>query len=588
MRTIFFFLLLCAPILAQPPKANFPLESKPPAQPLPPPAPVIQIPDAVLTHTEVDAMPWVFNALLEYPEIDWPFIRFVYVPAWGDAEWPYAVDVAINSAVSHSPILQKGDRHAGGWLLAYNFKRLCPQPAKLQRALEVWDGLAQFDSRFHLSTVNVQEVVTIVEEPEFDQFKRPVLDPRTGKQRVKPRNVVTKTNVKSAFLAPHLQAALAKHATNPEKSKRIDELVAKMSHSAGIVLPADFVIEQTLTSLVGKYLDFRQVQLKVSTGNPLDNLLKERGFNFDLSQDVQGDKSALILWSDITGKTRIVSTVYGFGSGRPLVGTFDIADARVRPDQKFIRNLVEYEALADAGDWFVPMPNGLVEFILSDKNKNILKAAPSSIVSDDEKPKGHTKDLESGMSCILCHRYQDGYRTARNDMEFLLGADTDYFGGDFFYTNSSGKKVPLTHEEAIALVTSRYGDRIDLPDGPLGRARRDLIKAYTMLSNYEIKSDGPSPVELVGNKIKEIYHGFRYRRYDADRICEELGVKVKPGLGKAMLKKLAPAPPIGVEEDLLIGMVRNGAVVRRDDVDAFYTELARRAVVTKPQLLKEK
>jgi len=497
-------------------------------------------------HTEADAVAWAFAALSSYPEADRPYMRFVYLRPWHNAETIGVVDFAINAAASHSPVLQRGDRHAGGYLLAYNLARLAPDPLVREQLVATWDSLSPRDAVFHVPAANIID------------------------------------DGRSAFLAPHLQAALAVHASDSDKSQRVDVLVAQLTESPGAIYPADFLVEQLLTSARGKYPEFRQMAFTVADGTPFGQRLFRAGFFRSESRDRFGEKGAMLLTSGVTGKARVVLTSYGVASRLPLAVTFDFRDAKTRPDQQFVRNLVNFEPLSDASEAFVPMPNGLVEYVLADAKGNLQRVAPSDVVADSTKPDGHTKELEMGMSCVLCHAVDHGYRTARNDMELLLGSDVDYFGDEF---TVSGRV--LTRAEAVALVASRYGERIDEPDGVLGRARRDFIRAIDALTDYEVTVDGPTSVQQLGLKLKSIYHDYRYRLIDAERACIELGVRVSPEQAAATLRQLVPPPTNGGQEDIVIALLRNGASIKRDDFDAIYAEMARRAVDNRVLIFKE-
>jgi hypothetical protein len=491
-----------------------------------------------LLPTEADAVGWAFEALLRYPEADQPYVRFVWLPPYSDPEWIGLVDFAVNSACSQTTTLVRGDKHAGGWLLGYNLRLLAPEPTQLARLVAEWDALAARDSRFHVPEINLVG---------------------TG-----------------AVLAPHLQTALARHATDETKSERIDVLLVQMSQSTGAIYPADFLIEQLLTSARGRYPEFRQIDFTKTLG---DHLAK-RGFFLGESKNLRGEKGAILLASDVTGKGRAVLTAYGVASRLPVAVTFDLKDATTRPEAQFIRNLIEFRA--DASEALVPLPNGLWEGVLADGAGNLQRVAPPDVVADSTKPAGHTQELEMGMSCVLCHATDNGYRTARNDLELLQGADADYFGDEITYRGKT-----LTRAEAVAIVAGRYGERIDEPDGVLGRARRDYIRKVDELTDYEITADGPTSVQQLGAKLKAVYHAYRYQRIDAERACLELGVRIPAERARATLRQLAPAPEAGRAEDIVIALLKNGASVRRDDFDAIYSELARRAVETRPALVVE-
>ena len=493
-------------------------------------------------HTEIDAVGWAFDALLKYPEDRRAGVRFVYLPPWADPEWIGVMDFAVNSACGHGRNLHRADLHAGGWLLGYDLSKYATGD-KLERLLSVWDGCATDDPYFHISRVN--------------QNGGPV-----------------------PVLAPHLGEALARHATD-NTTKRVDTLVADMTGSTGAVYRADWFLEQLLTSIRGRYPEFRQIEFQPEGPHtPLQTHMKKRGFFLEQSIGIGGEKGALLLISGVTGKSRVILTVFGLGSRTPLVTTYDFSDRRTRPDEQFIRNLLSVSAFADASEVFVPMPNGLLEFVLADGKGDIQRSAPPDVVADSTKPDGHTKELEMGMSCIMCHTPNDGYNTAQNDMELLIGADVDLFadGGTV-----NGKH--LTRDELVDVVAGRYGERIDEPDGLLGRARRDYVRAVARLTDYTVEADGPSAVARLGQKIKTIYHGYRYSRVTPERVCLELGVAVAPGAGPQTLRRLVPAVN-QTTEDILIALLRNGAVIKRDDLEAIYAEMARRAVANRPALLE--
>ena len=549
--TIFTILLALVPIYGQdaaPRNQDVELAN---VQPEPPAIEIL--------HTELDAVGWAFDALAQYPEEDRSYIRFVYLPPYATPNWVGVMDTAINMACSQSPILHRSDRFAGGYLLGYNLRRLCPQPAQLERLINVWDGIAVNESQFHVPQINVQ----------------------------KARGTERAVETKIALLAPHLQEALAKHATDATQSERIDVLVTQLTNSTGGIYPAAWFLEQLLTSVRGKYPEFRQIDFTSVEGfTPFQSLLKKRGFFFEQSLDLNGAKGAYLIQSDITGKNRLILATYGLSGGRPMVVTFDIKDNRTRPDEQFVRNLITFDPLVDASEAFIPMTNGLIEYVLADGAGNIQRVAPPDIVADDNKPRGHTKELEMGMSCVICHSPENGYKSLRNDMEFILGADVDFVGEDYSldYTDRSGQSWKLTRDEAISILASRFGERIDDPDGVLGRARRDFIRSVDVLTEYPVVADGNTAVQQLGEDIQSIYHGYRYRKIGAQQVLLELGIKAPAEQSLSLLRQIVPPSPAGQREDILISLLRNGAELKRDDMDGIFVEMARRAVITRPQL----
>ncbi len=325
--------------------------------------------------------------------------------------------------------------------------------------------------------------------------------------------------------------------------------------------------------------------------------LAKHGFFEGTSVVTNGLKGAYLIRSDVTGKNRIVLAFYGTTSRIPCMVTLDVRDKDNLPQEQFVRNLFDFFDLAQAGEWFIPIEDGQVEYLLTNKDGDILRVAAADVACDYTKPDGYTKELEAGMSCCLCHGPYNGYRTTHNDLEFMLGAEADFFG-DATYKSRAGKV--FTRSEVLAVVAGRFAERIDEPDGILGRARRDYVKAAGSLTDYRIdgtnalvpikdleKAGGivkipsnASPAQLVAAKIKEIYHGYRYRDIDPQRACLELGVKCDASQAKKELKRLVPTVK-GTREDELIAFLKNGASIKRDDMDAIFPEMARRAAAVR-------
>src|SRR5690606_32203663 len=145
---------------------------------------------------------------------------------------------------------------------------------------------------------------------------------------------------------------LAVHLEDVERSERVDVLLTQMTNSTGAIYPAPFLLEQLLTSVRGKYPEFRQIDIG---REKFADLAARRGYYLESSKDRLGDKGALLLVSGVTGKSRLVLAVYGLGGPVPMFTTFDYKDNRIRPDEQFIRNLVLFEGLFDATEAFIPM-----------------------------------------------------------------------------------------------------------------------------------------------------------------------------------------------------------------------------------------
>jgi hypothetical protein len=522
-------------------------------------------------YTELDVPGWVFNALIQYPPERLPYLRAIYLPSWYDRETIGVLDVCVNSAASHTTPLIRADRHANERVLVYDLKQLAPDPIKLKRLIETWDELAVREARLHVPEINLE------------------------KQKVDPKAKVRYVN---ALLAPHLQEALARHLTDTEKSERLDAIVTKLTKSTGAIYPADFFLEQLISSTRGKYPEFLQVDF-VSNNKftPLQNFLKGKGFFLEQSQDESGDKGAYIMISGITRKQRIVDTAMGLFSSMPVAGTFDSKDSRTRSSEQLVRNLLNFNKFSDkdntfffdATEWLVPGENDLVRFVLADNKGNITRVAPPDVVADHNKPDGATHELEMGLSCMSCHWPDGGYKQGRNDMEaialnFQSGID---FGPQFIYDRNH-EKIYLTREETIARLVARFGKPIYDPEGVLGRAERDYIKAVDILTDYPADANGPNSIQRVGAKLQEMIFDYRYRPIDSQRLLLEHGVRVDRARANKFVLQLFPVTAAGTYEDIMLGFIRSGIPISRNDADALHVELARRALITLPTLFPQK
>jgi hypothetical protein len=483
------------------------------------------------------------EALLQYDQVDWPYIRFVYLPHYADPEWPGVMNVAINSAASHSARLVPARVFEGGYLLGVNLADLAPEPVQRAKLISTWDSLAVKDSVFHVPAMNLDE----------------------------------KYGGRVALLAPHLGVAIAQHATDREKDERLDVIVAQLTQSTGAIYPYEFLLEQLMDSKRGEYLSFRQIKLSTEGITPLQQLCKNRGFFLEQSIDGLGEKADLILISQVTGKGRVALAVYGVLGRTPMFITYDFKDSNVRPENQQVRNLINFVQDADGHEVFVPMENGLIEFVIANADGNILRAVPPDIAIDSTIPDGHTKELTTS-SCISCHYRHDMYQPSTDDLDHLLVSNTNFLGDDPFRKNRKGDIIKLSKHEALEIVISRFAEPLDDPDGVMGRARRDYLRAVSRLTDYNVGEGQPSAVVRFGEKYTEILHRYRYASIDATRALEELSVTVPAGRQREVIRMLVPAPPLGAVDDVVIGMLREGAVIKREDMEAIRGDLALRAL----------
>lgn len=464
--------------------------------------------------TPSEAVGWALGDLSTVAEADRAFQRYVWLPPWADERWIAAVNFAVNTAASHSNVVQLATPCANGWLMRYDLRRLAPSIQQLQKLLATWDGLALQDPYFHVPLVN--------------------------------------SNVPAAVLAPHLkqQEAVA---------------LAGLSLSTGAIYRADFLLVKMLSTLEGgKYYDFLQVQRKVAINtSPQSVWLSSLGVFEATTKSLAADQRTAIFRSGVTGKPRRIDVFYGLGRGGNLATiTHDVADEDVDAGQHPIRNLLAFD---DRGrEVIVERPNGTQAFALFDDRGNFVDSVPDNIATDHTVPAPHTKRLQSAISCIRCHGPFDGYQPFGNDVQTILRSRLDVF------SDLAGNGI--TREQVIDRLAGLYAGQLDVPDGPIGRGRRDYSSAVYRIVGGAY-GDAPSVVTAASDHVSQIFANYRYDVVTPQRAAIELGLSVEPKDGVAGLSQLL-GDGVGVAVDPIEGTLRAGIAVNRSDFEHVYADLA--------------
>lgn len=366
----------------------------------------------------VDAVGWALADIATMAEPDRPFARYVWIPPWGTDRWIAATNFAVNTAASHAQTIQHGAVVANGWLLRYDLRRLAPNSKQLAQLLATWDGLALQDPYFHVPEAN--------------------------------------SKVPAAILAPHLrqQEAVA---------------LAGLSLSTGAVYRADFLVTKMLSTLEGgKYYDFLQVDRQPEKGTPQDAWLANLGIFEAQTKAIAGDQRTALFRSNITGKPRRIDVLFGIGRGGSLCTiTHDVADEDTDAGQHPLRNLIAFSD--SAREIIVQRPNGTHAFALTNSDGEFVDSAPDNVARDHTVPAPYTSRLQPAISCIRCHGPHDGYQPFGNDVAKILSSRLDVF------SDLQVDGIALTREQAVDRLAGLYAGQLDVPDGLIGRARRDYI-----------------------------------------------------------------------------------------------------------------
>lgn len=461
--------------------------------------------------TPADATGWALTDVAQLPELDRPFVRYLWIPPWGNDQWVAALNYGINTAVSHAQTLHLGTPIANGWMVRYDLRRLCPRSEQLAKGISTWDGLAIHDPYFHVPDSNIK--------------------------------------LGAAVVAPHLEQDQA-------------TLLADLSLSTGAVYRADWFLAKALSTLNGGvYYDFRQVERKPEKGTALDNWLSKRGLFVATTQAVGGERRAAMFRSGVTGKPRRVDLFPTLSGGLGSI-TRDVLDGNVEAGSHPLRNLLKFQ---DAGsEVIVSQPNGMLDYVLADAKGNIVDSAPDDLVRDHTIPPPFTSRLQPARSCISCHSVDrdDGWRAVTNDVQKLLGSRLNVFA-DF------GEGI--TRDEAIDRLAGFYALDVESADGMLGRARRDHSAAVFRTASGLRFDEQKSVVTQIGQLVTAIVYDYDYKLITPEIAAREWGTVAEEN---ALELALGPADE-ATEVDPVVGFLRIGVAVNRSDFETVYGDGAR-------------
>lgn len=469
--------------------------------------------DHVRLPTPADATGWALADIATAAEIDRPFLRYLWIPPWGDEKWVAAIGFAVNSSPSHARTIQQAAVVANGWMLRYDLRRLAPQPQQLEKLLATWDGLAKDDPYFHVPREN--------------------------------------TNLGVAVIAPHLPQDQA-------------AALVGLSLSTGAVYRADWFIAKSLSTLDGgRYYDFRQVNKRPDKGTPLDNWLSSRGLFVGSTQQAGGERRAAMFRSGVTGKPRRVDIFPTLSGGIGSI-TRDVKDGNVGADSHPIRNLLKFRD--DGSEIIVALPNGMLDYLLADAAGNIVDEAPPDLVRDHTIPAPHTSRLQPARSCISCHGTSeaDGWQPVTNDVARLLGSRLNVF---------ADVSRDLTPEQVADQLAGLYALDVDSADSLLGRGRRDHATAMFRVAQG-VQFPGKSIVADVAQLTTSIIHRYEYDLVTPAIAARELGVVLaKDSKADPLEVAIGPASAADIV-DPVAGFLRIGVAVNRRDFEIIYGDLA--------------
>ena len=473
--------------------------------------------------TPSDWVGWALTDLVQVPEADRPFVRYLAIPPWGNEQWVPAINFAMNSAVSHASTIRPTTVIANGWMVRVDLRQLVPKKEQLARTLEVWDDLAVKDPYLHVPDQN--------------------------------------TNLKVAVIAP----------TVPQDQA---VLLANLSFSAGGVYRADWFLRQALSTIDGGvYYDFRQIPEKSEKQNQFNAYLSSRGVFVQSTREAGGERRVAMADSGVTGKPRRADFGYSLNGGLWSI-TRDILDGNITADKHPLRNLVDFKD--DGREVFVTLSNGMIEYTLFNNKDELIDEAPPDLVHDYNIPAPNTKRLQPAQSCIFCHNLEkaDGWREVANDVKTAIESGR-------FDVLADISNLGKTREQAIDELAGFYALDLDSADSLLGRARRDYSAAVAKCVPTGIRFDAErSLVAQVSDVLRTILYSYQYDRIDKRRAALELGFEFPPDFKGDPLAEILEPFTSEVEVDAVAAYLLSGVKLTRTSFEPIYQDLLRK--VKKP------
>ncbi len=518
-----------------------PLERRP--QPAEKPAPVAGPIDAVRVPTAADATIWALADIklrIAGPNGDphaAPYLRYLWVPPWGDISWHQINSFIVNSTASRVAAIQLPDAAANGWLIVWDLRRLTSSERELAELVAVWDSFAINDPHFHIHLPAGKTSPT---------WSHEWIDGKAYKARV--------------FVpAPHVTPAY--------------QLLEEATHSFAPLLRADYFLRKAIsTQEDGRYY---QLMGFIRHGKRLNRaeILKQVGLDVALSRAVEGDRRAAVFSSDLSDKPRTAEQLQG-AVGRASI-VYDIFKEDTNASQHPLYELENFVERARGQELIYELPNGLFGFVLFDGKGNLVDVAPPNLVGDIHAATPGTYELFPAIGCIRCHGPHSGVQPMRNDVVDLLSdgdrGDIDYLGELF---SRRGREAVVSRIAGLYAASDRFQQTAAL-------RRIDYADAVWRATNGMGVKDDEKVVEKCFSTISAQYADYWYTRgagrpaVDPDRAALELGWQAKKGQGALLLQRLLPprrrdvvidGHAVEFADPALVALKR-GKSIRRQDWD---------------------
>lgn len=578
-------------------------------------APPEQPPAPLLAPTEEWSA--AFLDLATVPPADRPFVRYIPIPS-GSAEDLKAASLTLNY-VSRASTIKKPDaivaeRAGKKTLLArFDLRWYWPKADDLKEVLALWEEL-QFDPRYSL-LITKDTLKLIGDTTALPKARKRIT--KTTRVKVGTRRVEKQVepyvhtdgkvyngrwvdeDVFAERLVPgFVEVAVADVADvdvvrlrSPVIDPRAAAALEDGTGSQAPLVSVDYLASRLLSAIKDKglykvlygglYYDFAGI--KTSDDKDVtdeDLFLESLGIGKKgerakaLFDRLNSDQRLAVFKSRVTGKPRRIDLFRSPAGSRDGGGfvsfTHDLKDEDVDIGTHPIFNLIDFKDAAR--EVIYERANGLQGYVLFNGEGKRQDEAPPDVVIDSTIPDGHTKRLQSAISCIRCHGKETGWQPLANDVKALLSGKLDVFA------DLSDKKK-LTQDEVLDRLQA-YGGNFD----------KWLTNARDDYSQFMLRATGPwklgapdqtAVVKVASAHMSDVWAGRWYQTVDAARALRELGVPGEKGKEQAMLRRLLPPDLQGVAfgiiaEDPRAAALKEGVSIRPQDFDLAFGFIAAR------------
>lgn len=490
--------------------------------------------EVAYSHSVADSVVWAAEVSSKLPAEDKPFVRFLYAPAHLTGDHTKALNYVVNSSVSKTSVLRFPQVYYGGWLISYDLRDFVKRDDDLMlEMLGVWDEVAAKDNQFYI-TENV--LLTVKPYTHTD-----------GKKYTQ------KWFSRSRF-GNHVDNVAATLLMN---NTRCRTPICRVNH---------FVFFASAESDFGFYYRFLlpDAVRNPKSGTQKESILKFLGADLEKSRNIDSDDRVAMRRSKVTGKPRVVRRV------NTLAGewfeTLDQSDEQLKAGEQALLNLYDYEKRRFAEEIMYDLPNGLIGYLLFDKDGKLVAVVPQNVATDDTVPDPHSENLIPMISCLRCHAPDDGWKPCPNDILALNQKGLD------IYDDFNAIKDGLTQREVVAELVALYGGEFT----DILRLARDRIAKSVFLVTNGMK------IGEVTNLLAGMYASeFPFEFVTPQQACAELGYIVEQEDAESTLKTLfitEANEKTGVRfEGFTPGTLSVGFEVNRVDFNRDYQEMAVRA-----------